>query len=778
MGLSASQARFLAVTARKANCEFRSLQLAQQRLSLTRELQKASEDYQDALDATRLVWDLDPDNQGAYMYDLSYDLLMQPSEYNKYTPYLVSRQDGKIAVNDKYVKAAQGIFNMVQDPETGIWSSDGGLIDENGNVVYRGDEGFAEVQQKCFDKFIDELKKNRGMSSSIANNMQYKDSSLDMKYIFIEDAGVGGELMGRESRNVMTFPSVLSYIDYLTENLANGYIEPGSEQAKLAEAMILDFGWQDYYDNEEELNKEGFINGVGSQPSPYHHGDESVPDVGSLRADLSCYLNDIWSAKSGATCLLKNGQYHSDPKYDVNGAADYSDKTVTLADLLNEDVTMMVTGQQSYSEILEVLSWMLNNASNMKDWTLINDDVDIWYDKVKAMMKQENPDVNSSGTYAELVKYARANKGLEILQNENLAPAERDQLVEYYLSHLLDEKKNSHSIAAMVINAMLADYKNKSEEDKQNFYNFHKDSMKSFFNDIVNDGKNHTNAQSSLALLNYFDKLAKGMYNLLMPDPDNPTVKDQNAFITALTNVVSRMRNVDGYDSVDKNYVTLSTVAGNSEAAAQNAVKNADAYNCWVKYGNAWALSLSNLTEGFLSEFMNGMDNYQDGCSIDKIAGTSSYITDDAGYLYTVNTTEKNAEALWESEFYSIIFNSMCSNGLYENQMLEEKGYFDNALKNGQLFIVSKNADNYYYQSRYTQAYGQHIRQEKDEQAIAIAEREYAYKKNKINYKEQQIEVETRSIDAELSALNTEFETVKSLINKNVDKTFKMFQSS
>lgn len=708
MGLSASQARFLAVTARKANCEFRSLQLAQQRLSLTRELQKASEDYQDALDATRLVWDLDPDNQGAYMYDLSYDLLMQPSEYNKYTPYLVSRQDGKIAVNDKYVKAAQGIFNMVQDPETGIWSSDGGLIDENGNVVYRGDEGFEDVQKDCFDKFIDALKENRAMSSAIANNMMNEDPSIDQKFVFIPEAGIGGELFGRESNNIMGISGVLSYIDYITVNTANGYFEPGSKAAKLAETLICDFGTVDYYDTLEEKNAEGYdYNGVVTK---YHHNpNNATPELGELRADLSCYLNDAWVPQSGGACIIKNGQYHSDPQFGPTGSPDYSDKVLTLADYLNEDVTLMVTGQQSYSEVLEVISWMLRNASNMQDWTLLNDDVDIWYDKVKAMMAQENSAVNQSGTYQKLVEYAKEN---------------------------YEKGGDSGSL------------------------------------------EEHSNAQSSLAILNYFDKLAKGMYHLLMPNPENPTVKDQNAFITAMLNVVSRLRNVDGYNGLDKNYVELSSKAGNSEAAAQTAVKNADAYNCWVKYGNAWAISLSNLTEDFLSEFINGMDGYQDGCKIAKEMGASSLITDNPDYLYTVNTVDGSYESVWESEFYSIIFNSMCSNGLYENQMLEEKGYFDNALKNGQLFIVSKNADNYYYQSRYTQAYGQHIRQEKDEQAIAIAEREYAYKKNKINYKEQQIEVETRSIDAELSALNTEFETVKSLINKNVDKTFKMFQSS
>ena len=66
MGLAASQARFLAITARKMNCEFQSMQIAQEKLSVTRDLQKAAQDYQNSLTQTKLIWDVDDDQ-----YDLS-----------------------------------------------------------------------------------------------------------------------------------------------------------------------------------------------------------------------------------------------------------------------------------------------------------------------------------------------------------------------------------------------------------------------------------------------------------------------------------------------------------------------------------------------------------------------------------------------------------------------------------------------------------------------------------------------------------------------------------
>ena len=72
MGLAASQARFLAITSRKANCEFRSMEIAQDKLSVTRELAEVSQNYQNALNQTTLVWDFD--GSGQNMFNLSYDV--------------------------------------------------------------------------------------------------------------------------------------------------------------------------------------------------------------------------------------------------------------------------------------------------------------------------------------------------------------------------------------------------------------------------------------------------------------------------------------------------------------------------------------------------------------------------------------------------------------------------------------------------------------------------------------------------------------------------------
>ena len=682
MGLAASQARLLAVTSRKTNCEFRSLELAQQKLSLTRELDNASTEYQNALNATTLVWDAEgTGGSGDYRYELTYDIMMNPSDYNQYTPYLLSRQDGKIALDKKIMDAiydpddpSSAIFNY--DPETG--TCDGGIW-YNGQVVYRGDANYEIAQYEAFDKFIDNMRDTKAISSSVATKMQ-TDSGSAMKYVYDPSAGVGGELLAREKSNMMTANGMMSYVDYIVDNSLSGYFPYDSQEWELAENLIFDFAKKDYVISEQEKVEKDY-----------------KENVGDLRYDLTGCLDSSYNTSSGSTFLFINGNYANDiNEYngDINnsgglGVAQYSSSAFTLADLLNEDVTLLVNDKQSINEVLDLFNQMIQGYSNTGNGVsaLVTKDVDQWYNEMK---KDDN-------AYKDLIKAAQ------------------------------------------------------NGSDK--------------------------NAKASLAVLNYLDSLAKSMYALLMPE--DATKTDSNAFYTALTNTVQRLRNANSTTATnyDSDYVDLYKFNVRSESFGQRAVNAADDYNTWVKYGGEWAISLSNLAESFLTDFVNGMDNYQNGCMITKNAKSSTYITDYSDYMYTVNTLDDAKSGVWESEFYSVLFNNICNNGCYLNEQVSDKVYLDNALKNGQLFVVSKGNDNYYYQSRYTEVSGGHVTVETDYAAIAVAEREYAYKKSQINYKEEKIEIETKQLDAEISSLTTELETVKALIKTNVDKSFKLFSS-
>ncbi len=105
MGLAASQARLLTITARKADCEFESMALSHQKLALSRDMERVSTEYQNALNQTKLVYDYY--GSGDKQLDLTYGLFMEPSIYNDYVPKLVTDPTNRVILNAKYAAAAR-----------------------------------------------------------------------------------------------------------------------------------------------------------------------------------------------------------------------------------------------------------------------------------------------------------------------------------------------------------------------------------------------------------------------------------------------------------------------------------------------------------------------------------------------------------------------------------------------------------------------------------------------------------------------------------------------
>lgn len=105
MGLAAGQARLLSITGRKSDCEFESMRLSHQKIALARELADLSNEYQNSLNQTKLVYDYY--GTGDTSTQLSYGILMNPSALNNYMPTLVTDPLGRAVLNSKYAAAAK-----------------------------------------------------------------------------------------------------------------------------------------------------------------------------------------------------------------------------------------------------------------------------------------------------------------------------------------------------------------------------------------------------------------------------------------------------------------------------------------------------------------------------------------------------------------------------------------------------------------------------------------------------------------------------------------------
>lgn len=105
MGLAAGQARLLTITARKSDCEYESMRLSHQKIALSRELSDLSNEYQNSLNQTKLIYDYY--GTGDTSTPLSYGLLMSPSTLNDYLPITITDSLGRVTLNSKYAAAAR-----------------------------------------------------------------------------------------------------------------------------------------------------------------------------------------------------------------------------------------------------------------------------------------------------------------------------------------------------------------------------------------------------------------------------------------------------------------------------------------------------------------------------------------------------------------------------------------------------------------------------------------------------------------------------------------------
>lgn len=225
------------------------------------------------------------------------------------------------------------------------------------------------------------------------------------------------------------------------------------------------------------------------------------------------------------------------------------------------------------------------------------------------------------------------------------------------------------------------------------------------------------------------------------------------------------------------------SISAESQYDAINGCMNgANNYNGMVAdSGGTQSLSLTNMLKSYLTNFAVAMDGAsRTQFNVDTEVSKSSYVTNDVTYYFFLESENSVTETdLLITDFYNQLFNQLCVNGAttdsIKRDMINDPEYLMQALKNGQLFISSLNTDGYFYQGAYT--LNGYVAEVTDEEAIAQAEMEYELTKTKLNYKEETLDVKMKNIDTELSALTTEYDTVKNLISKNVEKVFTMFST-
>lgn len=396
--------------------------------------------------------------------------------------------------------------------------------------------------------------------------------------------------------------------------------------------------------------------------------------------------------------------------------------------------------------------------------------------------------VKNCGDYpVEFSEYLNFKEDTNYLSIDGIRVSNKDGAIEYTLSDLLTQ------------DITLAFTKTNKKDDPTTFWKTVLGNSDSFLNaSTMLDGK--ADLLSLIGVEVHDD--GKYFYDGKELEEDDRIVLDAvNSMITGFKNIL----NIGNSDAEVQafNYAILETLAllsrsqdlGNANYVSdtyQACIDGSNDYNCWVyknssklNNSNTRAISLSSLAESFLTLYasaQNGFKAYGNNdipYYITDSAVDSFYVTDDQGYLYPVDlsdTPESTAEEMYNAEYYSILFNTICRNGWYENGYIDDEDYLQNALKNGQVFVTTLNEeDGFYYQQRFNN--NPYLMEVTDEDAVTQAESEYTQLKSRINYKEEELELDMKNLDMEISTLTTEYDSVKNMLTQNITKTFTMFES-
>lgn len=816
MGLAASQARFLGITARKANCEFKSTRLAQERLQLTDQLTAASQEYAAALNSTKLVWKNDACTQD---YRVNYNLLMTPSAANDYNPYFVTTKSGALILDSKYIAAAEA---------AGITISGGVASQENRDKFIAALVPTGLITQETADAItitnykyeIDDKKKDLLKVKDTEEGSE-TDAKLDIQGIFWEEkAGLGKEPLSTTVYDSLTLADLI-----MDKNIGKQKVDWLQLYKSLANEGVKD---GNFYVTEQEYNsqitmyEQNTSNAIASfismkdpadSTQPLYKAIDSSLDPENISEEVTQMVNGFKDAITDKNQDPSNniGDNVLAALYDAYSMMNQSGLSKSQQDTYRQRYNNLVNGINASGEQLDTSGNVLKVGGLTKTQILNLTDkasrdsllaeyerqvqISQLYFGIRAAALEEQ--MYKDGTGARILKWddkmneaeGTGNGGGNLSNNTTNTKTLTYNDV-FGLNNNLEEDHDGHEIS----------YTDKDGNTK---------SYRMYDIDVIKDGIIQSSPEdiTSISIANLL-KDDVVLYAKNNNGSSGDSIKNiRNAAKAILESVAKAL----GYGQIgvgintdeatnsalytalmmtEKIYLNVNNAVIGGEGESENTsakLYNDQAYNNAVSYNRIGAhekktdaaVSLSNMVAAFLTYYDNALRGaespYVVGRGNDSTDNSKTYfVTSDPNYTYVAIPEEQIEYNERMSNFYDELYNNLCAYGYRRDDMVQDDEYLQSAIKDGRYALMSLNLDGYYYQTRYADT--GYLVEEKDQDAITKAEAEYTQKKAQITYKEEVLDMRTKNLDAEIAALNAEMNSVQNMITKSIEKTFQMFQ--
>ena len=725
MGMAASQARLLTITARLADNELRSQTINNAKMRLSTQSSQASENYINALNNATMKFSNYDVNGEAVSQNLTFNALTAYSSYN--TQYGLANASGQLLVSEseaamfknaggnlnKYLQAHGLEYTTTYFENIGAMKNDAYPTPFNNISVedlksyyeqYSSFESSLELQnfQSSYKAFIKETANlNKAVSTALKSYLV--NSPVDTLNL-----GLDGDNITVGNTYTITSSSIDAFKNAFKGTNSNNYnIDKLKNDGLISET--------DY------KSLEAKINNIKYTERTMHNADGSDSKINGIQRADAIDLSSTEDKDAGTITYTIDGDIQivvdkatgnvKSCEYTTGGQTSSESKT-------NEEGSIETTSSRT-------LGYAVNGTSIDK---AIEDGVS-FKNFVNNLYYNETVDSETSNSFFSLTGDGTEESPYQAFEGGIYNSTDVSEVKKYY-NDLADDIINSimNSINKEKFAQILIDKAGKSNELKDMGID-----LKAYIPGL----ENVTLAQQ---LTNY------------------QTAKD--TFLDTIFDGESKNQVVEDLQS---NKVISYIDENGNEQKVTVTPENLTDIDFILQY-----LKQSNLTQ---SNSFNTIIKQHIVETMIKNNGTPKYAWVDSND--TSNKDNANTKAQW----YTNLFKRMQQGyKAIENGLASSSQWMEYALESG--IVTLEQVDKSYNWNSLDYKSCTKITEETDDAAVTKAEAEYNRAMNDIEAKDNIYDIELKNIDTEHTSLQTEYDVIKGVISKNIDRTFKFNQSA
>lgn len=727
MGMAASQARLLTITARLADNELRSQTINNAKMRLSTQSSQASENYINALNNATMKFSNYDVNGEAVSQNLTFNALTAYSSYN--TQYGLANASGQL---------------LVSESEAAMFKNAGGNLNKylQAHGLEYTTTYFENIGAMKNDAYptpfnnisVEDLKSYYEQYSSFESSLELQNFQSSYKAFIKETANLNKAVSTALKSYLVNSP-----VDTLNLGLDGDNITVGNTYT-ITSSSIDAFknafkGTNSNNYNIGKLKNDGLI---------------SETDYKSLKAKINSinYTERTMYNADGSDSKI-NGIQRADA-IDLSSTEDKDAGTITYT--IDGDIQIVVDKATGKVKSCEYTTGGQTSSES-----------------------KTNEEGSSETTSSRTLGYAGEEKSIDDAIKKENGVSFKDFVNNLYYTETVDSETSNSFFSLTGDGTEESPYQafeggivNSTDTSK----------VKEFYNDladeIINSIMNSVNKEKFAQIL--IDKAGKSNeledmgidLKAYIPGLENVTLAQQlTNYQTAKDTFLDTI-----FDSESKNQVVedlqsnkvISYIDENGETKQVTVTpENLTDIDFILQY-----LKQSNLTQ---SNSFNTIIKQHIVETMIENNGTPKYAWVDS------NDTSNKDNADTKAQWYTNLFKRMQQGyKAIENGLASSSQWMEYALESG--IVTLEQVDKSYNWNSLDYKSCTKITEETDDAAVTKAEAEYNRAMNDIEAKDNIYDIELKNIDTEHTSLQTEYDVIKGVISKNIDRTFKFNQSA